>query len=142
MAMFNNLVKMAVKPFPRMVSPNRRALVDIMIASAFLATAGLFWRQNRRAAAASLLCGSAQLGVSLLTDYAGWDRKPIKLSARRNLDLRLAAMTAAMPEFLHFRREPERKFFIAQGMLMTLANELTRFPKMSEDERGKRRRAA
>jgi len=142
MAMFNNLVKMAVKPIPRMVSPNKRAVVDMMIAGVFLATAGLFLRQNRRAAAASLLCGGTQLGVSLLTDYAGSDWKPIKLSTRRKLDLRLAAMTAAMPEFLNFRREPERKFFLAQGMIMTMANQLTRFPKMREDEGKKRRRAA
>jgi len=141
MAMLNNLVKMAVKPLPRMVTPSGHAVVDMMIAGAFLATAGLFWRRNRRAAAASLLCGGAQLGVCLLTDYAGGDRKPIKFSTRRKLDLGLAAMTAAMPEFLNFKNEPERNFFIAQGVLITVTNELTRFPEGREFE-WKRRRAA
>jgi hypothetical protein len=142
MAMFNNLVKMAVKPLPRMVTPNSHAVVDMMIAGAFLATAGLFWRRNRRAAAASLLCGGAQLGVSLLTDYAGGDRKPIKFSTRRKLDLGLAAMTAAMPEFLNFKHQPERRFFITQGMVITVTNELTRFPEARESERKGWRQAA
>ena len=141
MAMLNNLVKMAVKPLPDMVTANGHAVLDMLIAGAFLATAGLFWRRNRRAAAASLLCGGAQLGVSLLTDYAGLDRKPIRFSNRRKLDLGLAAMTAAMPEFLNFKNEPERNFFIAQGVLITVTNELTRFPEGREFE-WKRRRAA
>jgi hypothetical protein len=142
MTMFNNLVKMAVKPLPRMVTPNGHAVVDMMIAGVFLATAGLFWRQNRRAAAASLLCGGAQLGVSLLTDYGGGNRKPIRFSTRRKLDLGLAAMTAAMPEFLNFKHEPQRKFFMAQGMVITVTNELTRFPQARESESKERRRAA
>lgn len=53
-------------------------------------------------------------------------------------------MTAAMPEFLNFEEEPERMFFAAQGMVMTAANELTRFSHStgSEKERQDRRRAA
>lgn len=133
--MLNTLVKMAVKPLPRMISPKSHAVIDAMVALTFLATAGLFWRRNRRAAAASLLCGATQLGVSALTDYAGRDRKPITFSTRRKLDLGLAAMTAAMPEFLNFEDEAKRKFFIAQGLVMTAANELTRFPEVSKDER-------
>jgi hypothetical protein len=142
MAMLNNLVKTAVKPLPRIISPKGRLVIDYMMVGAFLATAGLFWKRNRRAAAASLLCAGAELGVTMLTDYEGRDRKPIPLPIRHKLDLGLAAMTAAMPEFLNFEKNPERKFFIAQGMLMTVANELTRFPETSEDEWKGRRRAA
>ena len=142
MPMLNNFAKMAVKPLPRMVTPNGHAVVDMMIAGVFLAMMGLFWKRNRRAAAAALLCGGAQLGVSLLTDYAGRDQKPIKFSTRRKLDLGLAAMTAAMPEFLGFKHQPEKKFFIAQGMVITVTNELTRFPEPRESEWKGRRRAA
>jgi len=142
MAMFNNVVKMAVKPLPDVISARGHAVIDYMIAGAFFATAGLFWRRNKRAAMASLLCGGAQLGVSMLTDYPGGVRRTIKFSTRRKLDLGLAAMTAAMPEFLNFEHEPQRKFFTTQGLLITVANELTQFPKMSNDERKERRRAA
>jgi hypothetical protein len=141
MAMFNNLVKMATKPLPDLISPKGHAVIDYMIVGAFLATAGLFWRRNKRAAVASLLCGGAQLGVSLLTDYPGGVRRSIKFSTRRKLDLGLAAMTASMPEFLNFENEPQRKFFITQGVLITAANELTQFPE-TRGESKERERAA
>ena len=142
MAMINRVAKMAVRAMPDVVTPRGHAVIDYMIAGAFFATAGLFWRKNKRAAVASLLCGGAQLGVSMLTDYPGGVRGAIRFSTRRKLDLGLAAMTAAMPEFLNFEDEPQRKFFTTQGVLITVANELTRFPKTSDDERKERRRAA
>lgn len=139
MAMLNYLVKMALKPLPKVISPRSHAVLDYMVVGAFLATAGLFWRRNKRAAVSSLLCAGAQLGVTMLTDYPGGVRSSIRFSTRRKLDLGLAAMTAAMPEFLNFEGEPERKFFAAQGMVMTVANQLTQF---SGEEEPKERRLA
>ena len=139
MAMLNNVVKMALKPLPKVISPRSHAVLDYMIAGAFLATAGLFWRRNKRAAVSSLLCGGAQLGVTMLTDYPGGVGSSIRFSTRRKLDLGLAAMTAAMPEFLNFEGEAEQKFFTAQGMVMTVANQLTQF---SGEEEPKERRLA
>jgi hypothetical protein len=37
-------------------------------------------------------------------------------------------MVATMPEFLAFKDEPQKKFFLTQGALITAASELTRFP--------------
>ena len=142
MAMLNNFVKTAVKPLPNVISPRGHAVIDYLIAGAFLATAGLFWKRNRRAAVASLVCGGAHLGVTLLTDYEGGARPVIDFSKRRKLDLGLAAMTAAMPKFMNFEDEPERKFFAAQGLVMTVANELTQFPQEDEVEKRRRRFAA
>jgi hypothetical protein len=141
MAMFNNVLKMAIKPMPDVISPKGHALIDYMIAGAFFATAGMFWRRNKRAALASVLCGGAQLGVSMLTDYPGGVQRAIRFSRRRRLDLGLAAMTAAMPKFLNFEDEPQRRFFTTQGVLITVASELTQFPKR-DDELKERRRAA
>jgi len=140
--MLNNLVRTAVKPLPNMISASGHAVIDYLIAGAFLAGAGFFWKRNKRAAAASLVCGGAHLGVTLLTDYEGGVRSAIPFSTRRKLDLGLAAMTAAIPKFLNFEDEPERKFFTAQGIVITVANELTRFPQGKEFERRKRRFAA
>ena len=138
--MRNDLVKMALKPLPKVISPRSHAVLDYMIAGAFLATAGRFWRRNRRAAVSSLLCGGAQLGLTMLTDYPGGARPSIRFSARRKLDMGLAAMTAAMPGLLNFEDEPEQKFFTAQGAIMTVANQLTEFS--AEEEPGERRLAA
>jgi len=139
MAMLNNIVKMALKPLPKVISPRSHAVLDYMVVGAFLATAGMFWRRNKRAAVSSLLCGGAQLGVTMLTDYPGGIRPSIRFSTRRKLDLGLAAMTAAMPEFLNFEGEPERKFFTAQGMGLMVANQLTQF---SGEEEPKERQLA
>lgn len=141
MPMLSNVVKMAVKPLPDVISPKGHAVIDYMLAGAFFASAGLFWRRNKRAAVASLLCGGAQLAVSMLTDYPGGLRRAIRFSTRRKLDLGLAAMSAAMPEFLNFKDEPEHHFFTAQGVLITAANELTDFPE-NRGESKERRRAA
>jgi hypothetical protein len=140
--MFNRVARMAVKALPDVISPRGHAVIDYMIAGAFFGTAGLFWRRNKRAAMASLLCGGAQLGVSMLTDYPGGASRAIPFSTRRKLDLGLAAMTAAMPELLNFKDEPQRKFFTTQGVLITVANELTRFPKASDYRLKERRRVA
>jgi len=140
--MFNRVARMAVKALPDVISPRGHAVIDYMIAGAFFGTAGLFWRRNKRAAMASLLCGGTQLGVSMLTDYPGGASRAIPFSTRRKLDLGLAAMTAAMPELLNFKDEPQRKFFTTQGVLITVANELTRFPKASDYRLNQRRRAA
>lgn len=141
MPALNTLVKTAMKPIPDVITPKGRSVIDFLIAGAFFATAGLFWRRNKRASAAALLCGGAQVGLSMLTDYSGRERKPIDLSIRHRVDLGVAAMTAAMPEFLHFEHEPERKFFITQGVLITAATELTQFPEANEEWK-RRRRAA
>jgi hypothetical protein len=140
--MFNRVARMAVKALPDVISPRGHAVIDYMIAGAFFGTAGLFWRRNKRAAMASLLCGGAQLGVSMLTDYPGGARRAIPFSTRRKLDLGLAAIIAAMPELLNFKDEPQRKFFTTQGVLITVANEMTRFPKASDYRLKERRRVA
>ena len=128
MPMLNTITKVAAKPLPRMISPKAHAILDYVIAGTFFATAGWFWRHNKRAAVASLLCGGAKLGVSLLTDYPGGVRKVIHFPARREIDLGIAAMVATMPEFLAFKDEPEKKFFVTQGALITAASQLTHFP--------------
>src|ERR1051326_6570649 len=102
MPLFNRLARIATSPLPRMISPRGHAIFDYVTAGAFFAIAGLFWPRNKRAAIASLLCGSAEMAVNLITDYDGDRKKVISLRARRQIDLGLAAMTATMPDFLAF----------------------------------------
>lgn len=136
MPVLNKVAKIALKPLPRMISSRAHAAVDYVIVTSFLAAAATFWRRNKRAAVASLLCGGAKLAVTLLTDYPGGVRKAIPFGHRHEIDLGLAAMTATMPEFLAFKDRPEKNFFLAEGVLITAANELTRFP---DESRARRR---
>jgi hypothetical protein len=128
MAILNNVAKLAVKPLPRMISPRTHAVLGYISAGTFFAASSWFWRSNKRAAIAAMVCGSAELAISLLTDYSGGARKVIHFGARREIDLGLAAMAAGMPEFLAFKDEPEKRFFLAQGMLISAAAGLTQFP--------------
>ena len=91
-------------------------------------TAAWFWGQSKRAAIAALISGGAELAISLLTNYPGGVRKVINFRTHREIDFGLGAMTATMPEFLAFKDENERKFFLAQGAMITAVSELTRFP--------------
>ena len=140
MPMMNSFARIAAKPLPRVVSPKAQAVLDYAIAGSFFAAAGWFWRRNKRAAIAALVCGSAKVAVNLLTDYPGGVRKVINFHTRREIDLGIAAMTATMPDFLSFNDDPEKKFFMAEGALIAAGNELTQFPERSP--RRKERRAA
>lgn len=103
-------------------------------------SAGLFWQRSKRAALAALICGATELAVVLLTDYPGGVKRVISFRTHGEIDLGLAAMTATMPEFLAFEDESERKFFLAQGALITAATELTQFPeKPQRAEKGLKR---
>ena len=132
MPILNSLAKVVAKPLPRMVSPKVHAVVDYITIGSFLMSAGYFWQRNKRAALAALICGGAELAVSLLTDYPGGVRKVISFRTHGEIDFGLGAMTATMPEFLAFKDDSEREFFLAQGALITAATELTQFPKAAQ----------
>jgi len=125
MPVLNNLTKVVAKPIPRMVSPKAHAIIDYASAGIFLGSAAWFWRRNRRAALASLLCGGAELGLMLLTDYPGGMKKILSFETHREMDYGLAAMAASAPETMAFKDTGEKKFFRAQGVLLTLLGELT-----------------
>jgi hypothetical protein len=134
MPLLNSVVKFAAKPFPRVLSPKAHAIIDWITIGAFLAGSAFFWRRSKRAALAALICGATELSVSLLTDYPGGVKRIIDFRKHGEIDWGLAAMSATMPEFFAFKDDREKKFFLAQGVLITAANEITQFP-------GKRRRA-
>jgi Na+/proline symporter len=127
MPILNSAVQLATKPFPRAISPKTHAIIDYAAVASFFVTAGLFWRRNKRAAIAALIAGGTGLAVNLLTDYPGGVKKVINFDTHREIDLGLGAMTATLPEFLAFKDESERKFFLAEGAMITAVSQLTRF---------------
>jgi hypothetical protein len=131
MPAITSVAKLIAKPLPRVVSPKAQAILDYLLVGSFFGTATWFWRHNKRAALAALLCGGAKLAVTLLTDSPGGVRRVLTPRARREIDLGLAAMVATMPEFFAFKDEPQKKFFLAQGALITIGSELTRYPERS-----------
>ena len=142
MPILNSLAKVIAKPLPRMMSHKAHAVVDYITVGSFLLGAGFFWQRNKRAALGALICGGGHLGVSLLTNYPGGVGTVISFRTHREIDFGLAAMTATMPEFLAFDDDSPRKFFLAQGVLITVANELTEPPEKRQRPEVRMKRAA
>jgi len=140
MPVLNSAVQLATRPFPRAISPKTHAIIDYATTASFFLTAALFWRRSKRAALAALIAGGAELAVNLLTNYPGGLKKVINFGTHREIDLGLGAMTATLPEFLAFKDEGERKFFLAEGAMITAISQLTRFP--DKGRRAERRYAA
>ena len=128
MPTLNSLAKLVAKPIPRVVTPKAHAMIDYASVGLFMGAAAWFWRRNRRAARASLMCGSAELALMLLTDYPGGALDLISFRTHRELDYGLAALAAAIPEALAFAGDDETKLFRVQGALITLLGELTQDP--------------
>ena len=126
MRILNSTIRIAAKPFPRAISPQAHAVLDYLTAGSLFLSAAWFWRRSKRAAIGALISGVAELAVSVLTDYPGGVKKVIHFPTHREIDFGLAAMTAQMPEFLAFKDEKERKFFLAEGALITAISELSR----------------
>jgi hypothetical protein len=141
MPMLNRVARAAVKPLPRMIRPKTHAKLDYFIAGTLFAGAGWLWNRNRRAALAALMCGGAELGLSLLTDYPGGPSGPISFRAHRELEKGLAAMSASMPQLLGFRNDGERKLFSAHAVLTTIISELTEDPDVRQYDARRDRRA-
>jgi hypothetical protein len=138
MAIFNTAAKLALKPVPRFISPKGHAIIDYMTIGSFFMSAAWFWSRSKRAALAAAICGGAELAISLLTDYPGGMKKAIPFRIHGDIDLGLASMTAVMPEFLAFEDDHERKFFLAQGAMITAVRELTKFSGPRSAERTRR----
>ncbi len=143
MAIFNTAAKWALKPVPRVISPKAHAFIDYISVGSFLVSAAWFWSHNKRAALAAAICGGTQLAISLLTDYPGGTNKAISFRLHGEIDLGLATMSAAMPEFFDFEDQREKKFFLAEGAMITAVRELTAFDRRGRvEEKLRSRRAA
>lgn len=129
MPILHSSVKTATRHMPKVISPKAHAILDYITSAAFLAGGGLLLarRRNHRAAIAALACGVAEMVTSLLTDYPGGITDLISFPTHGKIDMGLAAMTAALPEFMDFEDEPEKRFFQAQAVLITANTGLTDF---------------
>jgi hypothetical protein len=125
MALINSAIGVATKRMPKAVTPKGHAVIDYITCGAFIVTGALYWGRHKRAALSAFICGGAELALSLLTDYPGGVKKVISFPTHCKVDLGLAAMTAAMPEFMGFKDDREKRFFLAQSAGITIATNLT-----------------
>lgn len=136
MPILNTVAQLAAKPFPPVITPKSRATLDRINAGILLISGVWFWHRNKRAAMGALIGGGAALALNLLTRYPNGRRNVLSFRSRRELELGLAGMISTMPEFLAFQDAEERKFFMAEGVLMAVMTELTQFPESRIGRKG------
>ena len=140
MPMLTSATNMLTKRMPKVISPTAHAVVDYVTAGAFLLSGAFSWSRNKRAALAAFVCCGAELATALLTDYPGGVKRAISFRNHEKIDIGLAAMTATMPEFMGFRKDRQKAFFLAQAGIMTAVTNLTDFGQISRERSPRRRR--
>ncbi|MGH9513508.1 MAG: hypothetical protein ACRD2U_15360 [Terriglobales bacterium] len=127
---------------PKVISPRDHAIADYVAVGLFAVAGGLFWRRNKPAATAALICGTAELALNLITDYPGGVAGIVSFPDHGRADMALAALTATIPDLLGFRKG--RKFFLLQSGALTVAANLTQFksPRDYPVRRSRRSRSA
>ncbi len=114
---------------PKVISPRNHAIADYVAVGGLLLMGALFWKNNRRAAVASLSCAGAEAANTLLTDFPGGVTKTISFPTHGRIDMGLAAACSALPNFLGFDDSPEAKYFRMMGISITTVAALTNFKK-------------
>jgi len=125
-------VRAIAKRLPKAVSPKTHAIIDYALAGAFLTTAAVLWKRNRRAAVASLVCGAAQTANSLLTDYPGGVANVISFSTHRRIEMGLATALTAIPRIANIDGNTSILFRTGSLALFTVT-ELTPFEAAKEN---------
>lgn len=126
---------------PKVLSPKQHAIADYATLGGLVLMGILFWRRNKRAAIASLGCAGAEAANTLLTDFPGGVAKVIRFPTHGKIDMGLAAICSAVPNFLGFEDEPEAKYFRGMGLNITAVGALTNFERPRASLRRLRRTA-
>lgn len=125
MALLQRGVAAATNRMPNVISPTAHAIIDYITVGTFFLMGAVFWRRNKKAALGSLMCGSAELGTALITDFPGGVAKVIDLPTHLRIDMGLAAMAATLPDVMGFKDESESKWFRLLGLNITANAGLT-----------------
>jgi hypothetical protein len=128
---------------PKVISPQAHAIADYITLGGFILMTTLFWKRNKRAAIASLICAGSEAVNTMLTDFPGGVAKVISFPTHGKVDMGLAATASALPNFMGFADEPEAKYFRVMGLNITTVGAMTDFeePRSSRGRERLRRSA-
>lgn len=112
---------------PKVIDAKTHAFFDYGTAATCFALGAMFWSRNKRASIGAMLCGSAIVATSMITDYPGGVKKMLTFQTHGKVDAGLAGLTAAIPNFLAFSNEEEAKYFRGLALAETVIAGLTDF---------------
>lgn len=135
-------VSLVADRMPKVISPKTHAIIDHLVSATFFTMGVFFWKRNKRAAVSSLVCGTASVVNTLITDYPGGVWKVMDFETHGKIDAGIAGLTTALPNLMYFSDEPEARFFHVQGIAETAVTALTDFSSGSNDDYNQRRHVA
>ena len=127
MPILDTAARWTTNKMPKVINPTAHAFIDYAMAASFFGMAAFFWRRNKRAAVAALVCGTAETVTSLCTDYPGGVVDEISFETHGTIDFGLSGLVASLPDMLRFSDEPESRFFRMQGLALATVTGLTDF---------------
>jgi hypothetical protein len=127
MVLTQTATKMVTDRLPKVLSARTHAIMDYATVAGFVGLAAMFWGRNKRAAIGAAICGGAIGVTSLLTNYPGGVKRVISFPTHGRIDVGLAGMTVAIPNFLAFAGEEEAKYFRGAALVETVISGLTDF---------------
>jgi hypothetical protein len=128
-------VQVVAERLPKVIPPKVHAIIDYAVAGSFFVIGALAWKNNKKAAIASFVCGGAELGTAMMTDYPGGVAKLISFPTHGKIDAGFSGVIGSMPNLMGFSDEWPAWFFRGQGMGMAAVVGLTDFEGVSENRR-------
>jgi hypothetical protein len=126
MATLSKVTDAATQRFPKFVSRDSHRVCDYLIAGALLTGGIALWRENRPASVVSLGCGGSLLALTLVTDHAGQDGKPVRYSTHAKVEQGLAVFLATVSEVMGMgNRKKTRRYFNIHSAALTALTNLT-----------------
>jgi hypothetical protein len=127
MSALTKTADLATRRLPKVFTPRAHQAADYLLVGSFAAAGAWFFRRNRRAALGAWISGASLLGLTLLTSYPGKRRRHLEFPLHGQIETGMAAMVAAMPEFLRLQDDKERHYFTVKAGLLTVVSNLTEF---------------
>lgn len=137
MPILDKAVQWGTNRMPKVINPTAHAVIDYAIAASFLGMAGLFWKRNKRAAVACLVCGTTEVLTAMLTDYPGGVASQLSFETHGSIDFGLSGLVTGLPDLMRFSHEPESRFFRVQGLAIAAVSGLTDFTGTGERKQQK-----
>lgn len=127
MPLLTKATKSLTDRLPPVISPGAHAVIDYAVAGVFLVSSLAFWKRNRPAAVAAMICGGSELLLAAMTDYPGGIVPDMSFRTHGRIDSGMPLLVASLPEFLNFTHTKQSRLFDAQAIAMAATAGLTDF---------------
>ena len=122
MPLLTKTTDLATRKLPKVISPQAHKLADYAMMSGFALAGLVYWKRDRRAAIASLLCGGSMLALTLATEYNGQRGHRMSFSEHRRTEMGMAAAFSLIPGILKTGKMAKTHFLVQAAALTAIGN--------------------